>query len=85
MSFEDLNNQVVSLHQKLITLQPKDLEAILEASGYLENNILKCTFQKMTVSGSYWYSITYYDDIEGEEGEGHVYVSIKDGKLEADF
>lgn len=60
--------------------------AALNAGGYTENAFVTCVFEGVNDTGKEVHAITFRD-LEGEMGEGNVYVWFDEakGKLVADF
>ncbi len=62
----------------------QDLVDLLQDSGYGSDDITSAKYHATNSSGQAVFTIGY-DDIEGEACIGRVYVSIKNGRLVAEF
>jgi hypothetical protein len=61
----------------------RELEQVLEDSGYYENNIRRAHLIGESRSGKQCYRTSFWH--EGAMHVGHVYVWIDDGRLQADY
>lgn len=61
-----------------------ELVDLLAESGYNSDDIISAEYYSMNCSGEAVFKIKY-EDLEGEIGEGKVYVGLKVGKLTAEF
>lgn len=77
MSFKEYLTEAVDITR----LNSKDLEKVLQKSGYTDSNLIDAELKSSTIKATY--EITYMND--GEEETGNVYVFLKNGKLVADF
>ena len=66
------------------TWERDDLVDLLEQSGYNCDDITFADYKHTNSSGQAVFTIGY-DDIDGFACTGRVYVSIKDGRLVAEF
>ena len=57
------------------TLSPQHLNAIALNTGYKDTNIRSAKFLGLTNGGQFCYATVFYDDLEGEELKGKVFVS----------
>lgn len=62
----------------------QDLVDLLENTGYNSDDITFADYKHTNSSGQAVFTIGY-DDIDGFACTGRVYVSIKDGRLVAEF
>lgn len=72
----------------LISFTTKDLQKILDTSGYSMCSFETAEFLGMTNGGQFCYKVTYYDETGTEEVEtGKVFVSLDQttGVVTADF
>lgn len=51
------------------------LNAIAANSGYKRTNIRKAKFLGLTNAGQFCYNTTFYDELEGQEMEGKVFLT----------
>lgn len=74
--------------QYLVTLTPKMLAKILDASGYSMCSFETAKFLGLTNSGDFCYKVTYFDEAgTGKNEVGKVYVKYNTGNhaITADF
>lgn len=62
----------------------EQLVDLLEYSGYSSNDIISAYYKQTTSNGSVVFNIDY-ENLDGEIESGNVYVSIRNGKLVAEF
>ena len=71
---------------KLVTLDRYELSNILDLSGYKNMSFNSVKFLGLTNSGTFCYSVKYFDDHRNGEQTSKVYVNKNTtGKLVADF
>lgn len=74
--------------QRLINFTTKDLQWILDASGYPMCAFETAKFVGITNGGQFCYQVTYYDEAgTGDHEVGKVFVSLDQttGAFKADF
>lgn len=62
----------------------ENLVDLLENSGYSSDDIVAAEYKHTNGSGQVVFKIDY-ENLDGEIESGNVYVSIRDGKLVAEF
>ena len=71
---------------KLVTLDRYELSNILDLSGYKNMSFNSVKFLGLTNSGTFRYSVKYFDDHRDSEQTSKVYVNKNTtGNLVADF
>jgi hypothetical protein len=72
--------------QTLTTFTPKALAVALAQSGYKGVSFKTAKFLGMTNAGQFCYSVTYYDEMIGEEVTDKVFLTYNtDGYVTADY
>ena len=74
--------------QYLVTLTPKLLAKILDASGYSMCSFQTAKFVGLTNGGEFCYKVTYFDEAgtgENEVGKVFVKYNTQDHSITADF
>lgn len=74
--------------QYLVTLTPKLLAKILDASGYSMCSFKTAKFVGLTTGGEFCYKVTYFDEAgTGEDAVGKVFVkyNTQNQAITADF
>jgi hypothetical protein len=64
----------------LTAVPAEHLNAIALNSGYKRTNIRTAKFLGLTNGGQFCYATTFYDDLEGEEIEGKVFLTYDHDK-----
>jgi hypothetical protein len=72
--------------QTLTTFTPKALAVALTQKGYKGVSFETAKFLGMTNAGQFCYSVTYYDEMIGEEVTDKVFLTYNtDGYVTADY
>lgn len=71
----------------LSTKKAPELEQILRASGYKTTKFKTSKFVGLTNSGDFCYSVSFYDEVLGEDTKGKVYIQydVATGFVQGEF